>query len=153
MSKSSSKRFYKFFAFFPYFCFLVNAFSIDHYATSFMSLLVVSLCSSRPRIDAPTQTSMLAGPLPPTSLDIYRLRYLLRYKSSCIIISFLVLLSIFLPSSISRMIPSILQGETGDYPFNEIPAIEFDFETFSLSTKILFLKFFFHFHLLHGVRF
>ena len=60
-----------------------------------------------------------------------------------------------LPSSILRIIPSILQGG-GDnpsvYPFNRISAAEIGLDKFSFLFKVLFFSFFFHFHLFDGVH-
>ena len=64
----------------------------------------------------------------------------------CIVISFLVLWSIFLSSSLVylRKGPSI-------YSFDEVPAGEFWLELFSCSPEIFFLNLVLHFHMFDGV--
>ena len=78
--------------------------------------LLFLMLSSSSRIDASTQSSVLATPFPPPFLEIYNLFmscHLLAVRS-CIFSSAFLSSSPFvyvLPSSISRMVTIILKGE------------------------------------------
>ena len=65
--------------------------------------------------------------------DTYSMSMLsLVFKALCTYIS-------VLPSSTSRMVPSILRGgQSGVYPFDDIPAVDFGLEKFSRLSEILF---------------
>ena len=103
------------------FCFLVIAVLLILVLFVLFLVTVISLCSHffmlswSHRIEISTLPSMLLNSLPPSFLDTYILSVSsLKCKTLCIIISFLVLCCICwssLPPFISRMVPSILQGE------------------------------------------
>ena len=108
--------------------------------------------SSNRLIDVSTLSLMLVSPFPPSFLKIYSLSMSsLGWMALCIVISFIVLWSIFkvLPTTTLRMVPSILQG------LNEVFIRLMSFQLYSLvsSCFLVLLKhtsiiFFFHFRLI-----
>ena len=99
-------------------------------------------------MDVSTLSSMLTSPLPPSFLGTSSLVC----NALCMVISFLVLWSICLSSSLVhlRKGPEYLTRDTAQV---FIPLIRFLLESFvsSSSSEILFLNFVFHFHLFDGV--
>ena len=124
------------------FILLIIRFPVLFLAAISLSLLFF-MESSNPCIDASTLFSMLTSPLPPSfhgTLVCQRHLCDVRSYASSLVFVFSGSFSCVLPSSIFRMVLSILQW--GDYPnvyhYNEIHAIEFGFEKFSRSSEILF---------------
>ena len=117
------------------------------------SLLYSSRC-----IDATTLSSILVRPLPFSFLDIYRLSMSsLGCNALCMVISFLVLWSICLSSSLVHLKngPGHLTRKTA---LLFIPLIRFWLYSFVSSSFLVFLRysfliFFFYFHLFDGVSF
>ena len=109
-------------------------------------------------INASTLSSVLASPLPPTFLDTYSLSTSsLGYNALCMVISFLVLWSICLSSSLVyfKSGPEYLMRITARV---SIPLIRFLRHSFVSSSFLFllrysFLIFFFHLHLFDGVSF
>ena len=97
-------------------------------------------------IDASTPSSMQANLLPPSFLDTYsRSTSSLGCNALCMVISFLVLWSICLISSlVEGYSPSI-------YSFDKFSAREFCVELFPSSPEIFFLNFIFPLYLFDGV--
>ena len=96
---------------------------------------------------------------------LYFLRFLTTYslstsslgcKASCIVINFLVLLSICLSTSLVYFMngPEYLtMNNSGVHLFDKIFTAELGLQKFSRFFEILFSYFFFHHHLFDGVRF